>query len=108
MTIYPKGVYGLSMAKKEKSVHPDHKKTLNRVNRIAGQLTGVAKMIEDRRYCPEILIQTRAIKAALDSLEATILEKHLNCCVRNAFESNNEKEIKTKIKELTELFRRGA
>jgi DNA-binding FrmR family transcriptional regulator len=96
------------MMEKKKSNHPDHARTLHRISRIEGQLAGVRKMIEGRRYCPEILIQTRAIKAAIDALEAAILEKHLHCCVRTAFRSDDEREVKTKVRELTELFRRGA
>lgn len=89
------------MAKKH---NPDHSAEIKRLNRILGQLEGVKKMIEEKRYCYDILVQTKAISSALKSLEATILEKHLNHCVSAAFESKNEKESQEKITELMEFF----
>ncbi|HMQ11359.1 MAG TPA: metal-sensitive transcriptional regulator [Oligoflexia bacterium] len=87
--------------------HPDHTKDVIRLNRIEGQLGGIRKMIEEQRYCPEILMQTRAVKAAIKSLEASILEKHLEHCVLKAFSAKNKKAREEKIKELTELFRKN-
>ena len=89
------------------SCHPDHSKDMIRLNRIEGQLGGIRKMIEEQRYCPEILMQTRAVKAAIKSLEASILEKHLEHCVREAFSAKNKNAREEKIKELTELFRKN-
>lgn len=88
-----------------KKQNPDHKKELHRINRIQGQLDGVYKMIEEKRYCPEILVQTRAVTAAVKSLEATILEKHLNHCVKEAFSNSSSKESEAKIQEIVKLFR---
>lgn len=84
--------------------HPDHSKELNRLSRMIGQLEGIKKMIEKRNYCPDILVQTKAVRSALKSLEANILEKHIEHCVREAFDSNNKKDVKSKITELTEIF----
>ncbi|MCB0327620.1 MAG: metal-sensitive transcriptional regulator [Bdellovibrionales bacterium] len=89
------------------SQNPDHSKDIIRLNRIEGQLNGIRKMIEELRYCPEILTQTRAIKAAIQSMEASILEKHLQHCVRHAFTSGNLREEKAKIKELIDLYRKN-
>lgn len=86
---------------------PDHSAELNRLNRIKGQIDGIARMIEDRRYCPDIITQTSAVRAAIASLEGKILEKHLNACVRSAFKaggSNSEE----KIQELLEIFKKRA
>ena len=63
-------------------------------------------MIEENRYCPEIMTQTRAISSALRSLEAKLLQVHLESCVRNAFESGS-KDREAKIEELVELFRKS-
>jgi DNA-binding FrmR family transcriptional regulator len=90
----------------EESGYPDNSSHLNRVNRIIGQLEGVKRMIEDRRYCPEIMTQTRAISSAVRSLEAKILQGHLENCVRDAF-SSNAKDSEKKIEELVELFRKS-
>ena len=84
--------------------HPDYSKELSRLNRVAGQVEGVKKMIHDHRYCPDILIQLRAIRAAVNAVEASILESHLEACVTDAFNAGNEDEKKQKIKELKDLY----
>lgn len=85
--------------------HPDHSKELNRINRISGQLEGVKRMISEREYCPKIIIQIQAVRAALKSLESVVLEKHLENCVNSAFNSKDQKETNEKLAELMELFR---
>lgn len=77
-----------------------------RVNRVIGQMSGVKKMIEEHRHCPEILMQLRAIRSAIKGLEASILERHLGHCVSESLAGGNEKEIKNKIDELKELFKK--
>lgn len=86
---------------------PDHSEEMHRTNRIAGQVAGVKRMIENREYCPKILIQIQAIRAALKSLEASILDRHLRSCVMDAFASMNQKEKANKLDELMELFKRS-
>ena len=87
------------------ALHPDHSKQLHRVNRVIGQLEGVKRMIEDRRYCPDILVQTRAAASAVRSLEANILETHLEHCVRDAFNQQDAASTQEKIDELLEIFK---
>jgi CsoR family transcriptional regulator, copper-sensing transcriptional repressor len=91
----------------EAQLHPDHSKEQHRINRIAGQLEGVKRMIAEREYCPKIITQIQAVRAALKSLESVILEKHLSMCVKDALASRDEKEAKKKMEELLEVFRRG-
>ena len=62
--------------------------------------------MEERRYCPDIITQLRAISSANKSLEASLLETHLEACVAGAFKSNNTKDQKEKIAELIKLFKR--
>ncbi len=88
------------------SEHPSHKKELPRLNRISGQVEGVKKMIEEGRYCPDILTQLRAIRAAIKSVELCILDTHLSSCVTQACLSHDEKEQKKKIEEIRELIKR--
>ncbi len=85
---------------------PDHSNLLPNVNRVAGQIEGVKKMITDRRYCPDILQQLKSAKSAIASIEATMLEAHLDSCVVDAFNSQNEREKIKKISELKILYRR--
>lgn len=87
----------------EKDKHAD---ALPLVNRIGGQVTGIAKMMEDARYCPDILNQIRAARAALRTLEGRVLEAHLQSCVREAFALGSAKKQNDKIKEIVDLFRR--
>jgi CsoR family transcriptional regulator, copper-sensing transcriptional repressor len=84
----------------------DHSKELPRLNRIAGQVEGVKKMIEKRMYCTDILTQLRAVRSAVNSIEASILEAHLDACVTDAFKSGNKEHTAKKMNELKELYRR--
>lgn len=82
--------------------HPSHEENLPRLNRIAGQVEGVRKMIREKRYCPDILVQIRAIRSALRVVEGNILQKHLEHCVAQAFEQGDG--ATEKIAELRKLF----
>ncbi len=86
--------------------HPCHKNEIAKLNRIAGQVEGVKRMIEESRYCPEILGQLKAIRSAVRTVEAHVLEKHLQHCVAEAFSSGNEAETQEKIDEIKDLFKR--
>ncbi len=77
---------------------------LNRLNRIEGQVRGIAKMIEDDRYCIDILIQMQAVKSALSKVEDQILKDQAACCVAEAISSGNEEDQKEKFSELVDLF----
>jgi DNA-binding FrmR family transcriptional regulator len=86
--------------------HPDHSSTSKRLNRIEGQISGIRKMIEDRRYCLDILAQTKSVQAALKSLEAEILETHIEHCVKDAMTSGDMEASRTKISEILQIFKR--
>jgi DNA-binding FrmR family transcriptional regulator len=88
------------------SQHPDHSSMRPRLSKIRGQIDGIERMIQERRYCVDILIQFRAAMAALRTAELLVFETHLHHCVRSAMRSNDEKNIETKIHELTELLAR--
>lgn len=84
-----------------------HKFQLSRLNRIEGQVRGIKDMIEDQRYCMDILTQLKAVKSALSSVEANIMEEHLNHCVTNAMgaESKGQRsKIVSEIKDLIKSF----
>ena len=82
----------------------NHKDKLNRLKRIEGQVRGIAGMIEEDRYCMDILTQMQAVKSALAKVESQILKDHAACCVADAISSGNEGEQKQKFDELVELF----
>ena len=81
-----------------------HADKLNRLRRIEGQVRGIAGMIEQDRYCMDILTQMQAVKSALARVENQILKDHAACCVAEAIESGDEAEQKQKFDELVELF----
>ena len=60
----------------------EKKQLRNRLNRISGQIDGVKRMIEDDRYCNDILIQLSAIEKAVKSLSSVVLEKHMYSCIK--------------------------
>lgn len=82
--------------------HPCHKAELPRLNRVIGQLEGIKKMIDEQRYCPEILIQLKAVRSAIISVEKNILSTHLEKCVADSFDNKNAAQ--EKIAEIKELF----
>ncbi len=77
---------------------------LNRLKRIEGQVRGVAQMVDDDRYCIDILHQVQAVKAALTKAESEILKDHAACCVAEAIASGDAAEQQVKFAELIDLF----
>ena len=86
--------------------HPDHSEELSRLNRLSGQVDGIKKMIEGRRYCPDIITQLRAIQSAAKAVESNILRRHLDACVKDAFESNDQSVTDAKVAELMKIFKK--
>ena len=70
-------------------VQPNKPALLKRLNRIEGQTRGVAKMVEEDRYCVDVLTQIAAIQSALDALALQLLESHTKGCVRSAMRSGD-------------------
>lgn len=82
------------------------KTKVNRLNRIAGQVRGVGQMIEDGRYCIDVLTQLQAVKSALAKVESEVLKDHAASCVAEAIASRDEAEQRMKFNELIELMER--
>ncbi|GAA4045531.1 metal-sensitive transcriptional regulator [Parerythrobacter jejuensis] len=80
------------------------KSSINRLSRIAGQVQGVARMIEEDRYCIDVLTQLSAIKSALGKVESAVLKEHAACCVAEAIASGDEAEQRQKFNELVDLI----
>lgn len=78
----------------------EHTDQLKRLNRIEGQVRGISKMIEEGRYCIDILTQMKAIKSAMASVESKIVEQHLNHCVTKALAGKNRSESEKMIEEI--------
>ena len=86
----------------------DKPKLLNRLKRIEGQVRGVARMIEEERYCIDVLTQLQAVHAALSRVETEMLKGHLGHCIESAIVSGNQAEQRQKASELIELLERAA
>ncbi len=90
--------------------HPSHEDNLVALKRIEGQVRGVQRMIENNKYCIDILNQIYAVKGALARVEEKILEKHFQNCVTKAIKGTSEKEKQQKLDEILRLIhqtRRG-
>ena len=95
----------------EKQVHgytKDKDALVKRLHRIEGQVRGVEKMVEDDRYCIDVLTQIAAVNTALESLAFKILDEHVRHCVAGALASGDEADAQTKTEELLEAVQRFA
>jgi DNA-binding FrmR family transcriptional regulator len=79
-------------------------KTINRLKRSEGQIRGIIKMLEDGRYCIDILNQMQAVKSAIARAESEILKDHAATCVESAIASGDIEEQREKVSELIDLF----
>lgn len=75
-----------------------------RLSRIEGQVRGVARMVEEDRYCIEILNQIQAVKAALRKVEEQVLKDHAATCIGHAIQTGDKQDQRRKFHELVELF----
>jgi DNA-binding FrmR family transcriptional regulator len=81
--------------------------TLKRLKRIEGQVRGLSRMVEDDRYCIDIVTQLSAVRAALRRVEDEIMNDHVASCVEGAIESGNKAEQRKKVAELMDVFARA-
>ncbi len=82
--------------------------TLKRLNRIEGQVRGIARMVENERYCIDIVTQISAARAALRKVEEEILREHVAHCVEHAITSGNKTDQRRKVAELMDVMGRAA
>lgn len=82
------------------------KAVAQRFRRIEGQVRGLSRMLEEDRYCIDILHQIQAVKAALTKAETELLRTHARECVDDALKSGTVRERRQKIVELVDLFER--
>jgi len=87
---------------------PPRQKLLNRLGRIEGQVRGITRMVEEERYCIDVLTQLQAVRAALSGVETEMLKNHLHHCVEGAIVSGNANEQRKKAQELIELLGRAS
>jgi DNA-binding FrmR family transcriptional regulator len=89
--------------------YAEHKQALvKRLHRIEGQVRGIERMVEDDRYCIDILTQLGAVSTALESVSLAILDDHVQHCVAGALTSGNKRAATEKTEELLAAVRRFA
>jgi DNA-binding FrmR family transcriptional regulator len=81
-------------------------KALARLRKVAGQVAGIQRMVEDDRYCVDVLHQIAAVEGALDRVGHLVLASHVETCVTSAIESGRPRERKQKLDELMDVFSR--
>jgi len=79
---------------------------LARLRRIEGQVRGIARMVENDRYCIDVLAQVAAVRAALKGVEEVVLKDHVEHCVENAIRSGDPAEQREKVEELLGVLRK--
>jgi DNA-binding FrmR family transcriptional regulator len=88
-------------------MRPDAKSSaLKRLGRIEGQVRGLARMVEQDRYCIDVVTQISAVRAALRRVEEEVLSDHVAHCVDHAIKSGNRAEQRKKVAELMDVVRR--
>lgn len=82
------------------------KSVTSRLARVEGQVRGIARMVEEDRYCIDVITQVQAVKAALAKVEELILADHVDTCVEHALSGGSLKERRAKVDELLKVLPR--
>lgn len=88
----------------EKFPNDTDEKILQRLKKIEGQVRGIQKMVEDDRYCVDILTQVAAVRAALNGVGLSILKRHTHGCVKKAIQSGEGDPIIEELVDVIKLF----
>jgi len=90
-------------------IDPDTKaKVLGRLRRIEGQVQGIQRMVEEEKYCVDILLQLAAVQGAVEQAQKLLLGQHIESCVADAIRSGNSRDRQKKVGELLDVFSRFA
>ena len=87
---------------------PNKPSLMNRLSRIEGQVRGIARMVDEDRYCVDVLTQLQAVRAALLRVESEVLKDHLDHCVMGAMTGDDPADRKAKAEELIALLARAS
>lgn len=79
---------------------------LGRLRRIVGQIQGVQRMVEEEKYCVDILLQISAVQGALEQVSKILMTRHIERCVQDSLRAGSERERSQKIDELVRVFTR--
>ena len=88
-------------------IEPDTKaKVLGRLRRIEGQVQGIQRMVEEDKYCVDILLQLTAVEGAVEQVQRLLLGRHIESCVADAIRSGSTRDRQKKVDELLDVFSR--
>ena len=93
-----------SQRKKERSPE-EYKKLIHRLNRIEGQIRGIKGMVENNAYCPDILIQSAAVNAAINAFNKELLANHIRTCVADDIRNGKDEVIDELVVTLQKLMK---
>ena len=93
-----------SQRKKERSPE-EYKKLIHRLNRIEGQIRGIKGMVENNAYCPDILIQSAAVNAAINAFNKELLANHIRTCVAGEIRNGKDEVIDELVVTLQKLMK---
>lgn len=93
-----------SQRKKERSPE-EYKKLIHRLNRIGGQIRGIKGMVENNAYCPDILIQSAAVNAAINAFNKELLANHIRTCVADDIRNGKDEAIDELVVTLQKLMK---
>lgn len=93
-----------SQRKKERSPE-EYKKLIHRLNRIEGQIRGIKGMVENNAYCPDILIQSTAVNAAINAFNKELLANHIRTCVADDIRNGKDESIDELVVTLQKLMK---
>ena len=83
-------------------------KLMNRLSRLEGQVRGIARMVEEDRYCIDVLTQLQAVRAAVNRVETEMLKDHLSHCIEHAIVSVESEDQRQKANEIIQLLERAS
>ena len=83
----------------------ERKKLVNRLNRIEGQIRGIKAMVERDAYCPDILVQSAAVNAAINSFNKDLIASHIRTCVTRDIRKGNDEVVSELVETLQKLMR---
>ena len=81
-------------------------KALGRLRRIEGQVQGIQRMVEEEKYCVDILLQLTAVEGAVEQVQRLLLGRHIESCVADAIRSGSTRDRQKKVEELLDVFSR--
>lgn len=93
-----------SQRKKERSPE-EYKKLIHRLNRIEGQIRGIKGMVKNNAYCPDILIQSAAVNAAINAFNKELLANHIRTCVADDIRNGKDEAIDELVVTLQKLMK---